>query len=382
LPLLACADTGGSSRSLVPEEEWSLTEELRIGAMDVADQNLTRVLGALPTPDGGIWILQSDDNQVRVYSGAGQFVRTVGQRGRAPGEFQLPNAIGWWGGGRDTIWVRDQQRRITVFTADGTYARTIGWNLIPYLSEWTMNRPDVMLPDGSAVGLAVKNAPAERLDSRLIRVDLVSGTVQKEIARLRRVEMVRQTGNTTLRLPIPYHELVAYAPDGTWIAVVDRAAPGMPEVGELPVHAISVEGDTLWSRTFNYQPIPIPQTLIDSILDERTENRRQTMIRTGGNLADVREWVESRYTFPGHRPPIQTALIGQDGRLWLEWTDPADGPGEWWALSSEGVPAGRIRPTQRIRPLAAGDEVVWALEMNELDVPFVVRYRIAPDRSR
>jgi hypothetical protein len=222
-------------------------------------------------PDGGIWILQPDDHQLRVYSSEGRFLRTVGQRGQGPGELILPNAVGWWGGGTDTVWVRDNQRRITLFTVDGEYASSFEWTAnTPYREEWQLYRPDMIGPDGGGLGLVRKAPPAELLDSKVVRFDLLTGSVQSEIATVRRVEMVRQTSTTSLRLPIPYHELVAYAPDGTWIAVVDRAAPGLPEVGQLPVHAISIAGDTLWSRTFEYQPVPIAQSMIDSILDERT----------------------------------------------------------------------------------------------------------------
>jgi hypothetical protein len=187
---------------------------------------------------------------------------------------------------------------------------------------------------------------------------------------------VRSTETTSIRLPIPYHELVAYSPDGSWLAVVDRAARGLPEVAELPVHALSSSGDTLWSRVFTYQPIEIPRTLIDSLLDARTDSRFALAPRTGETREQARAWVEERYTFPGHRPPIENAVIGQDGRLWLEWTGPEGTPWEWWVLDDQGRPEARVVPPKRIVPYAADADGLWAVEEDALDVPFVVRYRI------
>jgi hypothetical protein len=342
----------------------------------VADQNLTVVDGFLLFPDGRVWIVQPNDHHVRVYSATGELVRTIGERGQGPGQFMVPDGVGWWGSPGDTIWVKDNQPRISLFTTEGEYVRSFRWATPDYLDSWRVREPDVMLADRTGLVVAGKKPPEPLLDSRLIRYNAETGEITGEIARLRRIEAVRAGSNTTLRLPIPYHELVAFAPDGSWVAVVDRAASGLPEVGELPIHAIDANGDTLWSRTFTYQPVAIPQPLIDSILDARIEARFALAARTGETRDQSRAFIEERVTFPGHRPPITSALIGQDGRLWLEWYAPEGSVGEWWVLDREGRPVGRIAPPRKMAAVAADEDALWAVETDALDVPFVVRYRI------
>src|SRR5688572_30090845 len=93
LPLLAALVTscvaGDGASSDAPLPEWTLRETLRIGARDESDQNLTRVLGVLPVPNGYVWVMQSDDNQFRVYSPEGRLVQTVGEEGQGPGQLIL-----------------------------------------------------------------------------------------------------------------------------------------------------------------------------------------------------------------------------------------------------------------------------------------------------
>ena len=81
------------------------------------------------------------------------------------------------------------------------------------------------------------------------------------------------------------------------------------------------------------------------------------------------------------RDPLVQESRGFDGRLWIEWTATETSPGEWWALGQGGRPQGRVAPSRRIAVAAADSEVLWAVEHDALDVPFVVRYRIAEARE-
>jgi hypothetical protein len=93
--LLACSGAEAGVR------DWTLREDLRISG--ATDQPLTRVGSVLPTPDGGAWILQPTDRDIRVYGPDGALIRRVGRGGDGPGEFTLPNRMGWWGTTMDTV---------------------------------------------------------------------------------------------------------------------------------------------------------------------------------------------------------------------------------------------------------------------------------------
>jgi hypothetical protein len=382
LPLLAALVTscvaGDGASSDAPLPEWTLRETLRIGARDESDQNLTRVLGVLPVPNGYVWVMQSDDNQFRVYSPEGRLVQTVGEEGQGPGQLILPSGVGWWKGARDTVWVYEVgNRRVSLFTLDGAFARSFSTRGASYLDGWAINRPEIILSDGTALGVAQTRPPAELTDFRIVRYDPEDGTAIGEVARMQRGigVPISASSRTTVRLPVPDNELIAFAPDGRWFVVVDRHAVGMPELDSVPVYAIGLAGDTLWTRALPYEPLPLLQSEIDSV-QSRAKLLGDMVGRAGGTPAEAQDRM-SRMVLPGHRPAVERVVIGSDNRVWIEWATTPPNVGSWLALSHEGEAIATIAPGKRVDLLAADATAFWAVELDELDVPYVVRYTIA-----
>jgi hypothetical protein len=377
--LVAATSCGGADRpdDLSALPVWQLVEDVRIGAVDGGDQNLTRVNGLLPLPDGRVWIMQPDDHQFRIYDAAGAFVRTVGAEGSAPGEFRGPRLLGWLGEGRDTIWVLDGTRRISLMSREGEFLRSFDRRPFEHEARWEVALPDVMLSDGTALGIARKSQPEELGDNRIVHYDPETGPVYRAIATIERWYSVRSspTGSATRRLPIPDNELYAYAPDGSWLVVADRRAEGMPEAGSLPLRAIAFSGDTLWARTLSYQPLALLAEEIDT-LNARREAYRAFLQDTIGLPPAAADERSRLMTQPGHRPAVERVVIGQDHRIWLEWAASPGQAGHWTVISRQGEPIATLRHHDRVDVLAADAESLWVLELDPLDVPYVVRYRV------
>jgi hypothetical protein len=126
-----------------------------------------------------------------------------------------------------------------------------------------------------------------------------------------------------------------------------------------------------------YQPQVLPSAEIDSILGRRISSF-QSFARLEGRLSD--DEAENAYRqsvpVPSYRPPLQRALVGVEGDIWLEW---ASAPGEgtaWWILDATGEPIASVRRAERLDIRAVGREHVWAVITDSLDVPYLVRYRI------
>jgi hypothetical protein len=47
-------------------------------------------------------------------------------------------------------------------------------------------------------------------------------------------------------------------------------------------------------------------------------------------------------------------------------------------LSAEGEPVGVVAVPDRLRVFAAERERLWGMEMDDLDVPYLVRYAVRP----
>jgi hypothetical protein len=97
--------------------------DVTIGAVDGdVPCNLSGVTDAIRLSDGTIVVADGSSGQVRYFDGNGR-LRSVGQRGRGPEEFQWLRRIFLVGG--DTLAACDPfQFRITVFAPDGALVRT------------------------------------------------------------------------------------------------------------------------------------------------------------------------------------------------------------------------------------------------------------------
>jgi DNA-binding beta-propeller fold protein YncE len=86
--------------------------------------------------NGELFVADSSNNRISVYSPAGAFLRTIGGPGSEAGQLSFPFGIAAGGG---EIFVADQNnQRISVFTSAGAFARAFGKNVNP-----TVGSPDV-----------------------------------------------------------------------------------------------------------------------------------------------------------------------------------------------------------------------------------------------
>ncbi len=102
---------------------------------------------------GNIWVTDTGNDRIQVYSADGQFVRTVGSSGSGPGQFDEP--VGISQGADGTIFVADMfNRRVVLLNADGSFKSQFpveGWGGQevldkPYLRALSDGRVAVSLP--------------------------------------------------------------------------------------------------------------------------------------------------------------------------------------------------------------------------------------------
>jgi hypothetical protein len=113
---------------------WTVEDDpaLDIGGVGgEAEYQFSRIAGALRMPDGRIVVADGGSQELRFFDAEGGFLRSVGGRGGAPGEYQEIVSLGQGPG--DSIWVFDfGARRFTVLDSDGRLGRT--WNIGGVLS--------------------------------------------------------------------------------------------------------------------------------------------------------------------------------------------------------------------------------------------------------
>jgi len=379
----ACEGRTGQGEEPIEVREWRAVEELRLGSPEGSGGALTRLGNLLALPDGGLLVLQPAEQEVRVYGADGALVRRLGGAGQGAGQFTLPGRVGWWGSAMDTLWISDLGRRgVTLFSLEGAFAGTLAMPFVEHDSVFTVNQPSAVLPDGTALALAGYSPRVpDWQDFPLLCYDLAGGRVESEVVRLDRSASVsilwQGEGVTTAVHPLPDAPIVAYAPDASRIVLVDRSVTGAGPLGRIGVVALSASGDTLWARSFDYEPQPIAEARLDSIYADRIASLQQ-VTRLLGSLsdADAESAFRASVELPRHQPPVQSVMVGTDGWIWLKLASSAAAPEHWWVLDAEGRQRANLTHERALDVRAVGAGVFWAAEVDGGGRPQLVRYRV------
>ena len=381
-----CADAGdGTGLATLPA--WTAERDLRVGSVGDSATVLTWFRAMEVGPGGLMYTVHPQEQVVRVFDADGAVVRLVGGRGEGPGEFQNVGTLGWVA---DTLWVLDfSGYRFSQFDADGDY---LGSFSVPFVAgpDPTQRQPPRaygLLFDGTVHG-------APPAFSHLID----AGVITHDVPML----MTRDGQVTDSLLPVPYGRNLwaisdpdapnrggtymsqPYADGPQWgfvpgeraLVVLDREAPTQAEGAAFRLTKVDFAGDTLFSRTYPYEAIPLPEAEVDSILD--TTVAWISGSRFMGGLAEgtARAWAARGLYRPPFRPPIAAMVLARNGEIWLQ--EPSSGDqAPWLVLSRTGEPTARVSLPSSVNVLVTDGAHVWGSENDEFEVPYLVRFRVA-----
>lgn len=359
LPILSRAQSAPVWR-LIEEQQWSGEAHL-----------FTRLATVLPTGDGSILVPEIRERRVRVFGGTGTLERTIGRDGQGPGEFVRLNASGLLG---DTLWVTDLNlRRTSYFRTSGDLLFTEQWKVLGNDGE-SSNLVNGLFADGTAWG------------ERATGAGTIAGTeLPKAILRLGRAAEMMDTlavvstehtlysvmdGPTISFGPQPFSDapIVVGSSSNSRLYVIDRSVAKNRQRGAVRVIAVNARGDTAWTRDLPYTPRPLARRVADSVLDQTHRRLR----RSGASVEVVRRIL----FLPNNRPPLSAAFAAHDGTLWLR-REVGQATVQYWVISVDGNLAGSVTVPSNVSITAASRERVWAIRLDDDEVPSVVQFRIS-----
>jgi hypothetical protein len=395
LGLAACTAAGCRSDAdtraepLTDEVTWSAVEELRIGSRDDPDDGFSSIAALVFGDDGLLYVLEGQERQVRVFDGDGTRIRVFGRRGAGPGELEAPYDLGIVG---DTVWITESprgNRRVTLFRRDGTLLATFAAPGIRHTGRtgrlWVDVIPAALQPGGiltSTYMYTAGGAAGDTVVFPLVRFDLhgqVVDTVGWDTVGVgsgRRPQLsVGQVTAPVPERPSLFDDGPIRAADGR--VVVERPLARAAESSTFVVTLRSGNGDTTWRRAFTYRPVRPSQRQVDAVIAAAGHVFRSR----GADSVAVDRAVRSTLDLPAYLPPVTRArLVGDE--VWLRRED-TGGPWRWLVLGPDGQPLGTFELPRPVRPSIFTPDVVWGVSVDELDVPWIVRYRIrAPGRPR
>jgi hypothetical protein len=151
--------------------------------------------------------------------------------------------------------------------------------------------------------------------------------------------------------------------------------------GTFTVTRIGLAGDTVYSRRLNYRPVAYTPADLDDVAALAARGVTAQMAPVGGPEAGAPDpaaqaALREAMSYPEFRPPISWTWVDADERVWLRRDESAGDVDHWILLDAEGRPWGELELPSGTRILWSRGDVFWAIELDELDVPWLVEHRI------
>lgn len=351
-----------------------LQEEIRYGSVWDEDSMLSWVVGMSLHGDSLLLILDGHDEAIKVFDWSGEPVGQIGRPGSGPGEFRTPRSLRVR---NDTIFVLNAgTRSLNLLTISGDELARFRLPPIPVTGGVrSVVSPSGMFPDGTFLGLASASRPYlfkehSEYSFPILKIGR-NGEVLDTLAFHReftgkRVHLPQVMAQPYLVPPPKTGDAYSFSTQSGIIAV----AEGFPEGQDTQyrITAIHQTGDTIFSRLYSFQPQRI------------TKEQRTALALRFGPMAQrsrrLRDVLEEAYATRPYIPPVSGIRIDRDGRFWVgrEWVP--EEPVVWEVLSPQGDPLFNIEFPAGVSPGVVSGNHLWAVERDEMDVRYIVRYRI------
>lgn len=344
-----------------PGEEWTVREDLRVGAIDGDGPDMFGVITDVEVDEyGRFWVFEGQAQELRVFDADGRFVRTVGREGEGPGEFQRVIGMAWGPDGH--LWLADpSNNRLSVVDTAGssvTSHPTIGGVIVqPWPGGFDRSGHfytygiDTSAEEAFGALVMVRHGPdLQPIDS--IAPPEYPG--EREVFEFRNEENWMITG-------VPFTPGLEWqlAPEGGFWAGL---------TGEYRIFRLSWEGDTLRSVRKDYEPLPVTAEDVARVRDDM-----EWFVDAGGKP----DWSR----IPSTKPAFDDFVLADSGHLWVQLVADGDDNGRRYdVFDPQGRYLGEVRTPFPVRfyprPIIR-DGFLYAVTEDELEVPYVVRAIVA-----
>ncbi len=361
-----------NTASADPSPTWTLVEELRVGTVEGGrPESFGTLKGLVALPAGGFAVLESQAQEIRVFGEDGSYVATHGGRGEGPGEFVDANGLMLDPQGR--IWASDPRNgRMSVFDPSDGFVESFSYRY--WVRGWVWR--GFMTDDGHILKPSTGDDYARDLlrvyDSAMIQIDSVFLAEDEE----EQYDPENSPGAF-------YYEMggsawglraIPYYPAGA--RHIDRSGEiwrGASSDSGYRIGKSVAGGDTTLIVAAVRPPVPVTPTERDSVIAQVRESLEE--------IGVTKEMDWSR--IPEVKPSLETVFTSAEGNLWVGIPSPSGGT-DYDVFSRDGsylgtVAAHTLDLLDWLYPVVKGD-MFLAVVTDELDVPYVIRARIAPVR--
>jgi len=370
----------------------TLVSEVSIGELDGPEETLFGNVYAIAVDDNRqVYVLDAQAEHVRVFNAEGAYLRTLGGRGKGPGELLSAASVAVLSDGR--VLVQEvSEMLIEVYGPDGRHLEQ--W---PYSTDGVIFPQKPMAVDRSG-RVHVTSAGSSRRQfsfEQVVRLGPDGAHLETLVppgsdfeppsVTVRFAQPIAGHATAPQPLPLTARHYWTTHPGGHFLTGIST---------DYRIDLVRDEGVLRIERT--WVPVAISE-------DERDYHRERV---TRNMRREQDDWSWNGPPIPETRPPFRGIVAGRDGRIWVRlWTDarsvvneahnpdnPFSEPVIWESpvrydvFEADGTYLGALAAPDDLlatpEPIFDGDHA-WAVTRDELGVQRVVRYRIVtPSGSR
>jgi hypothetical protein len=355
-------------------DRWSVEQEMVIGtAAGEPEYQFARIAGIDVDPDGRIYVIDQQAQDIRVFSPEGEYVTSMGQAGSGPGELsQAAGPVFVWG---DTVIVPDaMQQRITLYTAAGEAAGTRPLPMTGGIPVKWMEAPNHDLVQQAMV-MAFPGQENVEPKNLLVRRS-PTGEVLDTLYQMPIGRSVSFSGNTPSIKMFESEPMWTLGPEG-------QLYTGVNSEYSLRVHGSDGEIVRIVRKPFERRPISDgDQAEFRRIVEELWQDQ--------GMPPQAMEVMSQALSFAEFYPAYANILGGPDGSLWVQRIQTPEeireqggnfdiqdlGSSTWEVFNGQGQLLGTLEMPPRFTPLAFIDGSLYGVLRDELDVQYVAKLRV------
>lgn len=373
LMLLALLASASAGQGTAP---WTVTRELTI---DGTGQKLVSPVWLGVRADGSMLVANSNQFAVLTFGPTGSLLDKVGKEGDGAGSFLGLTQGGWL---HDTLWINDNRaRRLTLISSQGKITRTISTAFDLYfpagqqISQVSVTGagtgPHVfgVFPDGSLLIRTPLPASAQMPADWVRPAGATTAFIRfggNGVAK-RMVGWVPRAAPCTSVPPFCQTVFNAVAQDGSVLGFATAALSG-PDSGLVRLTLLRSTGDTLLTRSFPYQAIPVPPAAGDSA--NEALRRAMPPLPAGMSRPPMPQFT------PGIYPPVTGLVIGRDSTVWIGGAL-AGSTRTWTVVDYTGRVLGTVNLPARLSLGIAERRMLWGTERSDSKAAAdLVRYRV------
>jgi hypothetical protein len=355
-------------------EEWTVTEVLRIGTAEgEPEYQFGAVAGIAPLPDGRIVVFDAQARHIKVFTADGTYERTIGGPGGGPGEIGLQTAQILIAPG-DTIVLPDMgNQRVSLYLPDGTFVRSFPQAFTEGLAfRWEASDDGRIVSQIRRIAFPGMAAPPDSLDVIVER--RLDGTLGDTLLSVPSGKSFSFSGGAP--------EWHLFEPEPLWALWGDRVLYGMSDSYRIGVYAPGGRLERVIEKPFTVAPVTeVDQNTLKDVFAKLLKDQ-------GVPPQMVPQFMERVHFAPTY-PAFGQMLAGPDRTILVQLVRPiatmseeerqsldiasgAMGSPDWEFFDQDGRYLGVVKMPPKYQPIRFLGDRIYGIQRDELDVQYVV----------